>query len=248
MTSAVQAHAIQGERVELPVRIRDAAVASAMFAVPADAARAVISYSGLDVAEPLPGRAVCSLAFVRYADGDLGPYHEFAVAFLVRPPGSAPPSGPLGRLSGMKGVGAFIHWLPVNQEFTLEAGRTIWGFPKELADIPMDLAGRVKRCAVRFGGRTAIEVAVRSGAPMPEGSGAPKVEAYSCMDGVTRRTPWTVTPSEVRMRPGGAKVVLGDHPVAEELRGLGLDRARALSSSTVGHLRMVFEGAEEVRP
>ncbi|HLV75195.1 MAG TPA: acetoacetate decarboxylase family protein [Vulgatibacteraceae bacterium] len=246
MTSAVRAHAIQGERVELPVRIRDAAVASAMFAVPADAARAVIAYSGLDVAEPLPGRAICSLAFVRYADGDLGPYHEFAVAFLVRPPGSPPPAGALGGLRAMAGAGAFIHWLPVNQEFTLEAGRTIWGFPKEMADIPMDLAGRVQRCAVRIGGRTAIEVAVRPGAPVPGGSAAPRVEAYSCMDGVTRRTPWTVTPSDVRMRPGGAKVVLGDHPVAEELRSLGLDRARALSTSTVGHLRMSFEAAEEV--
>lgn len=239
-------HAIQGERVELPVRVRDAAIASAVFAVPADAAQAVIAYSGLDVAEPLPGRAVCSLAFVRYADGDLGPYHEFAVAFLVRAPGSAPPPG--NRLRAMAaGVGAFIHWLPVNQEFTLEAGRTIWGFPKELADIPMDLAGRVKRCAVRFGGRTAIEVAVKQGARVPAGSGTPTLTAYSCLDGVTRRIPWTVTPSDVRMRPGGAKVVLGDHPVAEELRDLGLDRARALGTSTVGHLTMCFEAAEEVR-
>jgi hypothetical protein len=176
----VQAHAIQGERVTLPVRIRDAAVASAMFAVPARAAQAVIAYSGLEVAEALPGRAICSLAFVRYADGDLGPYHEFAVAFLVRPPGAAP-AGVLGR---MRGVGAFIHWLPVNQEFTLEAGRTIWGFPKEIADIPMDLAGRVKRCAVRFGGRTAIEVAVKPGVPMPGGTAAPKVDAETTIDGV----------------------------------------------------------------
>ncbi|MFG2017335.1 acetoacetate decarboxylase family protein [Actinomadura geliboluensis] len=244
MTSTVQAHAIQGERVTLPVRIRDAAVASAMFAVPARAAQAVIAYSGLTVAEPLPGRAICSLAFVRYADGDLGPYHEFAVAFLVRPPG-APASGLLG---GLRGIGAFIHWLPVNQEFTLEAGRTIWGFPKEIADMPMDLSARVKRCAVRFGGRTAIELAVKPGVPMPGSTAAPKVDAYSCLDGVTRRTPWTLTPSDVRTRPGGAKVVLGDHPVAEELRGLGLDRARALSTSSVGHLQMVFEGAEEVRP
>ncbi|MEV0666948.1 acetoacetate decarboxylase family protein [Actinomadura luteofluorescens] len=244
MTTTAQAHAIQGERVTLPVRIRDAAVGSAMFAVPAGAAQDVIAYSGLAVAEPLPGKAVCSLAFVRYADGDLGPYHEFAVAFLVRPPGAAPSPGVLGR---MRGIGAFIHWLPVNQEFTLEAGRTIWGFPKEIADIPMDLAGRVKRCAVRFGGRTAIEVAIRPGVPMPAGSAAPSVDAYSCLDGVTRRTPWTLTPSDVRTRPGGAKVVLGDHPVADELRGLGLDRARALTTSTVGHLRMVFQGAEEVR-
>ncbi|SNT56994.1 Acetoacetate decarboxylase (ADC) [Actinomadura meyerae] len=240
----MQAHAVQGERVTLPVRIRDAAVASAMFAVPARAAQAVIAYSGLSVAEPLPGRAICSLAFVRYADGDLGPYHEFAVAFLVRPPGAPAP----GRLGGLRGIGAFIHWLPVNQEFTLEAGRTIWGFPKEIADMPMDLSGRVKRCAVRFGGRTAIELAVKPGLPMPGSTAAPKVDAYSCLDGVTRRTPWTLTPSDVRTRPGGAKVVLGDHPVAEELRGLGLDRARALTTSSVGHLQMVFEGAEEVHP
>ncbi|WP_242608619.1 acetoacetate decarboxylase family protein [Actinomadura formosensis] len=241
MTSTV--HAIQGRRVALPVRIRDAAVASAMFAVPARAAQAVIAYSGLDVAEPLPGRAICSLAFVRYTDGDLGRYHEFAVAFLVRPPGTAP-AGPLGRL---RGIGAFIHWLPVDQEFTLEAGRSIWGFPKEIADIPLNLAGRVKRCAVRFGGRTAIEMAVRPGVPMPGVTAAPEVAAYSCMDGVTRRTPWTLTPSAVRARPGGAKVFLGDHPVAEELRGLGLDRARALGSGTARHVEMVFEGAEEVR-
>ncbi|GAA2623920.1 acetoacetate decarboxylase family protein [Actinomadura fulvescens] len=228
---------IQGERVTMPVRIRDAAVASAMFAVPAAPAQAVIDYSGLRVATPLPGRrrAVCSLAFIRYADGDLGPYHEFAVAFLVRPPGGGP-------------VGAFIHWLPVNQEFTLDAGRTIWGFPKEIADIPMDLTSRIKRCAVRLGGRTALELAVRPGLPVPSGAGTPKVDAYSCLDGVTRRTPWTMSPSGVRFRPGGASLTLGDHPVADQLRGLGLHRARALSSSTVAHLTMEFADAAEVRP
>ncbi|MEW2358537.1 acetoacetate decarboxylase family protein [Spirillospora sp. NPDC029432] len=237
------AHLIQGERVAMPVRIRDAAVASAMFPVPAAPAQALIAYSGLEVAEPVPGRAICSLAFIRYADGDLGPYHEFAVAFLVQPPGTSPRPGP----RGLKGAGAFIHWLPVNQEFTLEAGRTIWGFPKELADIPMDLAGRTRRCAVRFGGRTAIEIAVRPGVPVPAGAGAmPDVTAYSCLDGTTRRTPWTLAASGVRMRPGGARVRLGDHPVADELREIGLDRARALSTATVDHLTMSFADAVPV--
>lgn len=238
------AHPIQGDRVVLPVEIRDAAVASAMFPVPAAAAQAVIAYSGLEVVRPLPGRAVCSLAFVRYADGDLGPYHEFAVAFLVRPPDGPPDSPPDGP---PRKVGAFIHWLPVNQAFTLEAGRTIWGFPKEMADIRMDLASRTKRCLVRVDGRTALELHVRPGVPVPSGRGAPSVDAYSCMDGVTRRTPWTLSPGGVRMRPGGALLKLGDHPVAHELRGLGLDRTRALSVSTVDRLRMTFQEAAEVR-
>ncbi|RFU42860.1 acetoacetate decarboxylase [Actinomadura logoneensis] len=207
-----------------------------MFAVPSDAAQAVIAYSGLEVASPLPGRAVCSLAFVRYADGDLGPYHEFAVAFLVK--GTA---GARGR------VGAFVHWLPVNQAFTLEAGRTIWGFPKEMADIRMDLASRTRRCLVRVDGRTALEMHVRPGVPVPSRRAAAGVDAFTHMDGTTRRTPWTVSASGVRARPGGAYLHLGDHPVAHELRALGLDRARALSCATVDRVRMTFQDAVEVR-
>lgn len=225
-------HVIQDQRVTLPVRIRDAAVASAMFPVHRAAAQRIIDYSGLEVTEVLPGRAICSLAFIRYADGDLGPYHEFAVAFLV---------------GGLRRVGAFIHRLPVNQTFTLEAGRTIWGFPKVLADIPMDLSGRIKRCMLRLEGRTVIELAIRPGLPLPGGAGAPKIDAYSCLDGVTRRTPWTMAPRGVRMRPGGATVRLGDHPVADELRSLRLDGAHALASSTIGKLAMEFGPAEEVR-
>jgi hypothetical protein len=217
---------VQDQRVTLPVRVRDAAVASAMFLVPKATAQRIIGYSGLSVVSPLPGRAVCSLAFIRYADGDLGPYHEVAVAFLVK-------------------GGAFIHRLPVNQAFTLEAGRTIWGFPKVLAEIPMDLSSRINRCLLRLDGQDVLELAVRPGLPLPGGA-APPVTAFSCLDGVTRRTPWAMKPSGVRMRPGGVRVRLGDHPVAAELRSLGLDRTPALASTTIAHLSMEFGPAEEV--
>ncbi len=46
---------------------------------------------------------------------------------------------------------AFIHHLPVDQSFTLEAGRTIWGFPKIMADFtvsdgnPFSLRGQRRR-------------------------------------------------------------------------------------------------------
>ena len=41
----------------------------------------------------------------------------------------------LCRAAGRKGIGVYVHHLPVNQKFTLEAGRTIWGYPKFMADI-----------------------------------------------------------------------------------------------------------------
>lgn len=227
---------IQGDRITMPVRIRRASVASAMFAVPAATAQSIIDYSGLRVVRPLPGRAVCALAFARYLEGDLGPYHEFAVTFLV--------ADPMTR----GGVGAFVHWLPVDQSFTLEAGRLIWGFPKLMAQIPAETTARGTRCTVQVDGRPVIAMSVRSGLPLPAVRTAPSLVAFSCMDGVTRRIPWTVEPGPARLRPGGTVVSLGDHPVAEELRRLGLHRAVSLSSASVPHLQMTFHEGAPVTP
>ncbi|WP_089300991.1 acetoacetate decarboxylase family protein [Haloechinothrix alba] len=227
-------HLIQGERVTMPVEVRQASACSAMFLVPARTARSIIDYSGLDVVEPLPGRAMCSLAFVRYVDSDLGPYHEFAIAFLARRPGAS-----------KREVGAFIHWLPVNQEFTLEAGRVIWGFPKEMADIHLELDGPVQRCVVSAGGQGVIDLRIGRGLPVPSGIARTSVAAYTCLDGKLRRTPWVMRPGGVRSRPGGVRMELGEHPIAEELRRLGLPKA-ALGTSGIGRLEMTFADAEAV--
>jgi hypothetical protein len=247
---------VQGQRVAMPVEVRSASACSAAFAVPAAAARSVIGYAGLDLVEPLPGRAICSLAFVRYVDSDLGPYDEFAVAFLVRRPdgghdgrgrqdGRGGQAGRGGRRGLRGGAGAFIHWLPVNQSFTLEAGRSIWGFPKEMADIDLSLSGPSKRCVVRKDGQLVVDLVIRPGIPMPSGSAKTSFDAYTSHDGVTRRTPWVMRPGGVRSRPGGALLRLGEHPVAEELRRLGLPRT-ALFTSTIRRVGMTFAEAEPV--
>jgi hypothetical protein len=229
-------HLVQGQRVSTPVQIRDATACSAMFAVSAAAARSVVGASGLTLAEPIRGRAICSLAFVRYVDGDLGPYHEFAVSFLVR--------RPAGAVDASK-VGAFIHWLPVNQPFTLDAGRSIWGFPKEMADIELRSSGGHRQCIVHQDGQLVIDLRVKPGIPVPGGSASTSFDAYSHQDGVTRRTPWTMRPEGVRSRPGGARVRLGRHPVATMLGELGLPKA-ALFTSAIRQLRMTFGDAETV--
>jgi hypothetical protein len=216
----------------------------ASFLVPAAAAQGLVAASGLTVAEPLPGRAVCSIAFVRYLDSDLGPYHEVAVAFLVRHKGMEPASAITKSAEVVRGfMGAFIHQLPVNQELTLEAGREIWGFPKFLADIDFDLTGAVKRCSLQHDGDFVLSLAVRPGVRMPARGSS--LDAYSSTDGVLRRTAWSMEPAGVRGRPGGAELVLGDHPIAKELRTLGLPK-RAVFSGTIDHVRMRFQAPDEV--
>ena len=242
--SRTASYTVQGQEVTIPVEVRDASAHTASFLVPAPAAQDLIGDSGLDVAEPLPGRAVCTLAFMRYLDSDLGPYHELAVAFLVRHKGMEPASALTKSAEVARGfLGAFIHQLPVNQEFTLEAGRGIWGFPKFLADIDLDLAGPVARCTLRHDGEFVLSLDIRTGMRIPARGSS--VDAYSSADGVLRRTAWSLDPNEVRGRPGGALLVLGDHPIAEELRSLGLPK-RAAFTSTIDHVRMRFQAPDEL--
>ncbi|SEG67174.1 Acetoacetate decarboxylase (ADC) [Nonomuraea solani] len=225
----------------MPVRVRDAEICSAFYPVRADAARAVIAYSGLDVTEVLPGKAVCVLMFVDYRDGDLDTYHEFGMAFLVRPPGSTGASG----LADLKQAGVFIHWLPVDQSFTLEAGRTLWGFPKELAHIDLRLGSPYKRCVLRKDGRLVLDMLIKPGAPMPGAAAMTPLDAYTHRDGVTRRVPWSVVRARgARIRPGGALIRLGNHPIAKELSELGLPK-RAMFSTTISRAAMTFGAARE---
>jgi hypothetical protein len=216
--------------VSLPVEVRDARVAAATFLVPADAAQALVAPTGLEVRRLPLGRAACSLAFIDYRDNDLGQYHEVAVAFLVRPH------------DGSKGVGAYIHQLPVDGAFTCEAGRTIWGFPKFIADAP--ISGN--EVVLSEGGQHAFTLRVGR-RPLPLPGREATANAYSFLDGVLRCTPWTVRPTGVRGGPGGAALTLGDHPMADELRSLGLPK-RAVFSSTIERMGASFGPAQVIGP
>ena len=221
---------VQGEPVAIPVEVRDARSWFASFPVPYAAARELIAYSGLEPAPVIAGRAMLSLAFVRYVDSDLGPYHELAVAVLVR-----------GAASDRSEPGVLIHELPVNQAFTCAAGREIWGFPKFLADIEIVEGRRADRCTLTHDGAHVLTLTIGHGVPAPVRDTA--LDAYSFADGVLRRTRWVLDGSGPRVRPAGARLELGPHPIAHALRGLGLPHA-AMMSGSLRRVRMTFDAAD----
>ena len=227
-------HTIAGTVLTLPVRVRKADVHTAMFAVPAAAAQQLIDYSGLRVCEFRPGRAMVTLMLARYFDGDLGSYNEFGTCVMVNPPESDATG-----LKALGGAAAFIHHLPVDQSFTLEAGRTIWGFPKIMAEFDVRDAGTFG-FEVSEGGSMIAAMEFSRGLPIPSlRPRAQTLRTYSCADGVTREIPWEMKNSFVRFRPTGATLRLGDHPYAKELAALGLPK-RPMLSGSVGNVDMTF--------
>ncbi|NNG98365.1 acetoacetate decarboxylase family protein [Gordonia araii] len=238
----------------MPVRIRDARCFVAGFSASAEAVRDAIAPTGLTpmVINPRSldprrfgqARTVAMLVFVQYIDGDLGPYHEFGVCFLVNDPDQPAASVLQSMRSLVRGdARALIHHLPVDGEFTLAAGRGIWGFPKTMAEFDVDHDSSRKHGAVRADGHEIVDLTITPGIPVPDQSGGATLQAYSHLDGVTRRTPWQLSEtSGVRTRIGGAKLILGSHPIADELRGLDLS-SHALMTSSVSRLQMEFQDA-----
>ncbi|MGQ4614715.1 hypothetical protein [Nocardia sp. R7R-8] len=81
---------------------------------------------------------------------------------------------------------------------------------------------------------------MRPGFATPNHRAAASFDAYSHIDGVTRRTRWEMRPSGMRARFGGAESALGDHALAAELRSLGRPR-RAVISASVARPAMAFD-------
>lgn len=236
---------IAGRRVGLPVEIRHARQWATTWLVPARAAQTMIDYSGLEVIQPIPGRAVFALAFVDYVDGDLDTYHEVALSFLVRPHDAVGSATTMDHLRAFRSgaLGAFIHDLPVDQEFTRAAGTSIWGYPKWIAEITLTRLNTSTACSVYHEGRHqfTLQVADRGFFPFP-GDMPP---TYSWREGVLRRTTWDLDVEGGSGRPGGARVTLGESgPLVQTLRKLRLPR-HAMMSTVAPRLRSVF-GAPEV--
>ena len=245
---------VLGRTIGLPVEVRQAVQWGVQYLVPAAAAQRIVDPTGLEVTGPLPGRALVALAVCRYDDTDLDSYHEVAVSFVVRLHDAPARPSAVDRLRefGSGAIGAYIHRLPVDQEFTCAAGRDIWGYPKWITTIDIDEPDQGDRrsgsgTTIRLvdGGTHVLTLTLAGGGPVRLPSQAPP--SYSFRDGVLRRTPWEMSADGVAGRPGGATLVLGDHPMADELRSLGLPK-RALFSSSASHMRATFGAAEVVTP
>jgi hypothetical protein len=215
---------VQDTTLRMPVAIRDAALAAAVFACDQAAARRAVAGTGL---EPLvlAGRAFAAFMCVQYRDGDLGPYNEVGLMLSVRGPG--------GR------IGAYTLELPVTQTFTLEAGRAIWALPKWLGRCELAIGRRRSTVHLAEGDAFVLAGVLDTGPlrlPMPVSAG---LWAFSVRedDGhlLYGRTSMRLT--GLRVRPGGARLVLGEHRMARTARALGMS-GRPLCTVTVPRLAM----------
>jgi hypothetical protein len=236
------AYLVGGRAISLPVEVRSAKVAFANYLVSVDDAYRFVADSGLQLTEVLPGRALCALSVVDYVDGDLGSYGEVALAFVVRPYGAPPVATTRARLGELlRGdVGIYMHSVPVTEEFPRASGVQIWGLPKYTAEISLTASKSRAIGTMKHEGEHVVTLTVRG----PGRLRFPRVtfDTYTHRDGVLRVFPSCLGGRRAGARLGGAAVDVGHrHPMALDIRALGLHRKRAVASGFVEHCSGSFD-------
>lgn len=236
-----------------PTLFRDGASAAALFVVNARVAQLLIEETGFEIAEIVPGRAILAFTCVHYTDTDCGVYEETAQAFFVR---RLDRSGSL--LDSIPGVGPYLSswhnlltgniasytWrLQVTTRLSQQCGLQMWGFPKEIADIEFQQRDGQVHCSLRMDDRDVFHFSTKtrgSNTPAPITS-----TVYSIYEGAQHVSHLSQSYRETGFSLGGATIALGDHPMADALRSLGLPK-RPLLSSWNGHLAFSMTAPEKL--
>ncbi len=208
----------------MPCIVRDACSATATWLVSSRAAQLLLPGPELEIAEVMPGRGLLSISCIDYRDNDLGDYNEVSIAFFVRER-SAPRGLPYAgtAIDMMRGrLPTHIIHLPVNQSFTCEAGQMIWGFPKTVDEIDFDTSGERALCSWNKDGHNVLRVSMPIGGKrsFPEQT----LCTYSYIDGALHKTEFASSAENLGIHLRGAEIKLGAHPIADDLRSLGLPK------------------------
>ena len=220
---------IAGHTVAMPVVVRDASAGTALFEVDAAAAQALLPGTAFAVVESSPGRSQLALATIDYRDNDLGDYHEVGVTLFVEPAAGGE-------------AGTYITHLPVDQAFTCEAGRRIWGFPKTVEQIDLDHGDGSGSAITTL--RMDGELVLRLTLPRGGTDEMPQMDmvTYSLIDGVPHATGFAQGGRGGQVVVGGEGVALelGTHPLARQLATLGLPDAPVVLSTWTEHMQGTF--------
>ncbi len=237
----------EGE-VQLPICYFDASHYMALFRV--DAARAAAKLQDVPLEPVLVSRkALAILSFFKYRDTALGPYHEVGLALLVTRQGQAQALGSVSDLlqqTRNESLGSYVLDLPVSTPLAKAAGCEIWGYPKFVTQLPIELeANHFQAQVLDPDGRLILALAGERGHVLPEEVPGMALVTYSMHGGrmlrTARRDSRHVPDQRRRVAEAGDRRLAA--PDGKEPSDLGLDgQTPKLLQTTEDFQSLLFGG------
>jgi hypothetical protein len=214
---------VDGIRFVMPVDSRNSSAMIGAFPINWEKARALIPPGDVHPFR-LWNRGLLVVTVIDYRDTDIGTYIEYSLAIACTKGAAPAPRLLPGVLMGFFGTGQYVFDLPVSTEISVKGGKGIWGMPKHQSNLDFvsgtswvssqyDLDGRM---VSRF------DVRLPKSYRLPLNMGAVN---YCVFRGMMMKS-LIYFRGKVGfhlMRPGSARLVLGDHPRADVIRGLEVD-------------------------
>ena len=228
---------LEGRDLSYPTRFYDGSSAMGIFGVSATVADEIIADSGFKTARIAPGRTALSLICVHYTDTDCGMYEEIAMAFFVQRHGRQSRMG-IPYLSTwwdlLRGNIASYTWcLPVSSTLSRDCGIFMWGFPKTLERIDYAVEFGRAKSSWMIGDELILSYSVKAQGSKETREISPPV--YSRLEGEPHVSYLTQRYTQVGHHGRDGILELGNHPVADNLRRLGLP-GKPLMAAWNGHL------------
>jgi hypothetical protein len=214
-----------GERLlHVPVFYHDFMTMSAQFLAPLERVRAWLPSRRMHPLRVTPWHGVVNIVTFEYRKSDVGAYNEISISI----PFSLDRPSPLfvGTLrKGPEVPKVYIRYLPVTTEIARDVGVEFAAYPKFLADITFEEEGDWLRCQLGQDGQHILTLACRTG----EAFSVPRYRShiFNVREGHMLRCEMILSERQMAVSKNPVDVLLdlGDHPIAQELRELGIVRA-----------------------
>jgi hypothetical protein len=212
---------VDGIPFALPVGSRRTPALMAAFSIDADRARALLP--GREI-HPLRlwNRGLLVVTVVDYVETTIGRYIEFSIAIAcTRGERPAPRLLP-GLLMDTYGTGQFVYDLPVSTDVSVKGGKGIWGMPKHRANLDFQIGERAVSSQYDLDGEFMMKIEVERRAPwLPLSTSGVNYCAFRGM--LMKSYVYFKGPLGFSlMRPGSARLTLGNHGSMRALRELDI--------------------------
>lgn len=201
-----------------------------LFSAEAEAVRAVLPSGKLHPVTLPGGRAVVGVVAFNYLETSSERYGEMVISPVCTYGHQAPPLIPLLLEARYPSFGGFVLHMPVTSIIARDSGRVIWGYAKFVADMDFEKRPAYQRVRMYEDGAHILTFTVQQrGLPLKDNR--PLVSYTVHGDQVLK----TVVPSravyQLALRPGSGTLELGDHPLADQLRELGISSTAFLTKN-----------------
>jgi len=236
---------VDGIRFVMPVDSSNSSAMIAAFSIDWDKARALIPPGDVHPFR-LWNRGLLVVTVINYRETDIGAYIEYSLAIACTKGANPAPRLLPGVLMSYFGTGQYVFDLPVSSEVSVKGGKGIWGMPKHKANLDFVTGKKWASSQYDLDGRmvSRFDVLLPKSYWLPLNMGAAN---YCVFRGMMMKSLiyFRGKVGFYLMRPGSARLVLGDHKRADVIRGLDVDPNPIFAGyipNVLGVLDDYFEG------